>query len=59
MLKQNGEFYFENKPEIDICENGTYKYYKSGNESEVGFDCGNINSSAKIVSNLSSLKLNS
>lgn len=57
VLKQNGEFYFENKPEIDICENGTYKYYKSGNESEVGFDCGNINSSAKIVSNLSSFKI--
>lgn len=56
-LKNNGDFYFNNKPEIDICEIGKYKLYNSTDESQISFDCGYNNSSAKIISGLNSFEI--
>jgi hypothetical protein len=56
-LKRNGEFYFTNKPEIDICESGTYKLYKSNNEIGIGFDCGSIYNTSQIVTSLWSFEI--
>lgn len=56
-LKKNGEFYFNNKPGIDICEIGKYKFDNSADKSEISFDCGYTISYAKIVSGLNSFEI--
>lgn len=57
VLMKNGEFYVENKPNIDICENGKYNLYNSEDEIRINFNCSNNNALATIISNLSSFKI--
>ncbi len=56
-LKKNGEFQISNIPNLYICENGTYKFHNTENESEINFDGCNANNSANIVSSLNSFKI--
>lgn len=56
-LKENREFYFKHKPEIEICENGTYKLTKSQSETNIVFQCGYSDNTAIIVNSLSSFEI--
>jgi hypothetical protein len=56
-LRKNGEFYFNNMPDIDICATGRYTIYDAEDGTGIRFDCLGNNGSAEIVSSLRSFKI--
>lgn len=54
-LLSNGNFEMDNIPEIDLCENGKFRFYEE--DDEIWFNCDSISSSAKIDRGIGDYKI--
>jgi hypothetical protein len=54
-LLSNGNFEMDNIPEIDLCENGKFRFDED--DDEIWFNCDSISSSAKIDRGIGDYKI--
>jgi hypothetical protein len=54
-LLSNGNFEMDNIPEIDLCENGKFRFDEE--DDEIWFNCDSISSSAKIDRRIGNYKI--